>query len=295
LALEDALGPSRFDSALEAASGGPRADARVLVKPVLPPGTAAQIHPLRYTDPQLVESLIAWLDGRGWNDLTVAVSGPGGQATARKVGYRADVVDRYVVDLTSETEAFHYGGLIGEHEVAKAWLNADARILIGKSSTDRQLLYVGALIGALACVPNSDELARRIAGAHDMAVCASDILEKLPVDFGLIEAWHSAEGSGPPVVVGLPRATKAVLASPDLLALDWVLGELMDLDGPELNPVVREALHRRGPLELTRLGSLDQWEPWRNPGALIATLSDLGAGRRWGRLVGAKGVPWTAR
>jgi hypothetical protein len=80
-----------------------------------------------------------------------------------------------------------------------------------------------------------------------------------------------------------------------MLALDWVLGELMALDGPELNPLIREALHRRGPLDLDRRGDLSELEPWRNPSARRVALSDVGAGRWWGAMLRSREVPWTDR
>jgi len=291
VALELALEQSCAEDTLALAAGGRnRGACAVVVRPALAPGASPEEPPLSYADPLLVESLVAWLRGRGWHDVTIAVSGPGGRETALQVGYTSEVLD-----LASDVAPYHYGGLIGEHDVATAWRDADLRILVGKARTDRQLLYAGAMIGALGCVPDSDRMARELARAHDLGECVSDILEKLPVAFGVVDAWCAADGSGPPASPGQARKPGAVLASADLLALDWVLGELMDLDGPELGPLIREALWRRDPIEIKRRGDLTEWDPWRNPGALRAVLSDLGAGHWWGRLSGSPEVPWTAR
>jgi uncharacterized protein (DUF362 family) len=289
--LELALEQSNAAEELAAAAGGREpADCRVVVKAALPPGSAREDPPLSYADPALVQALAAWLAERGFRAVSIAVPGPDAAATAATVGY-----DAAVLDLASEPVPFHYGGLIGEHPAARVWRDADIRILVGKARTDRQLLYAGAMLGALGCVPDSDRLARRLPRPDDLARCACDVLAGLPVAFGVLDAWRAADGAGPPRRSGHARATGCVLASADLLALDWVLGELMDLDGPELSPVVGEALQRRGPIQLKRRGVLTGFDPWSNPGALRAVLASVGAGRWWGSLTGSKGVPWTAR
>ena len=290
-ALTCALAESGLADALDAASAGrDRAQARVVIKAVLPPGTEREPIPLTYCDPELVELLAAALREAGFTTVAIAVPGPDGSATARSVGYQTQVLD-----LGDRVEKFHYGGLIGEHQAAAAWLCADARILVGKARCDRQLLYAGAMIGALGCVPASKELARRLVSAHDVAMCTADVLEKIPIAFGVIDAWCASDREVSATGTGAAQATHAVLASADLLALDWVLGELMDLDGPDLNPVVKEALNRRGPIDIERLGDVTEWDTWRNPTPLRAALADIGAGRWWGRLAGAREVPWTAR
>lgn len=273
------------------AGGTPHAAERaVVVKPTLPPGSERESHPLTYADPVLVEALAAWLADLGCR-VTIGVSGPEGVASARAVGY----ADGAVIDLAAEVDPFHYGGAIGEHAVSRAWLEADARVLVGKARSDRQLLYAGALVGALAPVPDSGELARRFATPRELARCVGEVLGKLPVAFGVIDAIFSADGPAPPHGRGHEVRTGFVVASCDLLALDWVLGELLALNGPELCPVVRELLELRGPIALTRRGDLAELEDWRGPGYLRAALATMGAGRPWGALLGAREVPWTAR
>jgi hypothetical protein len=181
---------------------------------------------------------------------------------------------------------FRYGPTIGEHRVARAWLEADARVIVGAAAADRQLLYAGAIVAALGCVPDSAQLSRTIASARGLARAACEILDRLPVAFGVLAGTGSA-------------ATHAVIASPDLLALDWVLGEVIGLDGPGLSPAVAAMVEQRGPIELDRRGELTEWDLgcWHPsvPGPARAALADLGAGRLYGRLLGAKEVPWTDR
>jgi uncharacterized protein (DUF362 family) len=290
-ALTNALADARVEHALrEAEATLGRRPARIAIRPVLPPGLSGETPPLAYADPELVEALVTWLGERGRTDVTIAVAGPGGVQTATRVGYKSAVRD-----LTSDMVTFQYGGLIGEHEVSGCWSGADVRILVAKARTDRQLMYCGAIVSALGAIPKSEALARRFSGAYEIAECAADVLERLPVTLGIIDAWACADESISEGGGGSGRATGSVLASTDLLALDWVLGELMGLDGPELNPVVKAQLVRRGAIDIDRWGDLTEWQPWRNAPAMRSALAQTGAGRRWGSLAGWREVPWTAR
>jgi uncharacterized protein (DUF362 family) len=291
-ALEEALADSNAMEALDEAVGGrERSACTAVIKPTLPPRVVRTDRPLTYAEPALVNALVDRLRSDGWREVGIGVLGPEGIDSAVAVGYRADAL----IDLVATTERFHYGGLIGEHDVASAWLHADARIVVGKARSDRQLFYAGAMLAVLGCVPDSSELAGRFAPPYEIAVCAAEILAKLPIAFGLVDALWSADGSGPPSRPGTARRTRSVIASSDLFALDWVLGELLGLDGPELSPVVAEALYRHGAVELTRRGDLESFEGWEGPGDIRVALASLGAGRFWGGLSGAKEVPWTAR
>lgn len=288
-ALTTALKDARIGSALDETRRrlGPRAT-RIVIRPVLPPGVPRQTAPVDYVDPKLVEALVPWLRGRGPAEIAIAVPGPGGAQTARVVGYQCPVVD-----LTQDTVPLNYGGRIGQHPVSSSWKDADVRILVAKAATDRLLMYRGAIVSALGTIPSSDMMARRFAGAHDIAECAAEVLDRFPVTFGIIDAWHTADDATGGH--GSARETGAVLASTDLLALDWVLGELMGLDGPQLNPVVKSQLIRLGARDIDRWGNLTEWEPWRNPGVTRSAMVQAGAGRPWGALAGWREVPWTAR
>lgn len=263
-----------------------KASCKLVVKPVLAPGAEIERPPLRYAEPELVESLVAWLHDRGFSEVKIAVSGPRGEAAASRVGYTSQVWD-----LTSDETLVHFGSLLGGQRVSQAWLDADVRIVVAKARTDRQLMFAGSLVTALGCLSAGNKLAARLVTGQELADAVGDILTKLPVAFGVIDAWHTADEAQP----SSGRSTRAVLASSDLLALDWVLGEVMGLDGPELNPLVRSALDQRGVFEIDRWGDLTEWDPWRNPRPSQAALADIGAGRWWGSLAGWREVSWTDR
>ncbi|MHB8690716.1 MAG: hypothetical protein ACYDHH_05680 [Solirubrobacteraceae bacterium] len=191
-----------------------------------------------------------------------------------------------LLDVGGPRVPFRYGPTIGEHPVARAWLEADVRVIVAEARSDRQLLYAGAIIATLGCVPESGQLSHKIASARGLARAACEILERLPVAFGVL----GGTGAG---------AAHAVIASADLLALDWVLGEVIGLDGPGLSPAVSAMVEHRGPIDLDRRGELTEWDVdrWRPPvpGPARAALADLGAGHPYGRLLGAREVPWTDR
>jgi hypothetical protein len=278
-ALEGALERAQLEDALALTYAGcDRAAMQVAIKPLLAAGARAG-ESSRYADPQLAAALRSWLQAQGFSEASIAVQGEDGAVSALELGYTEPFLD-----LAADTQRFYFGQLIGEHEIARAWAAADMRILLASARTDPQLFYAGAMTGALSCVPDSRALAARLVSAHALAQASFDILERLPVAFYVLELPRGASAPG-----------SRVLLSTDALALEWLLGELMDLDGPELNPLVREALQRNGPLTLDRRGDLTELDPWRNVGPGRAALCDLGAGRWWGRLAGWREVPWTDR
>jgi hypothetical protein len=160
-----------------------------------------------------------------------------------------------------------YGGAVGRHLADPAWAQAGFRILVAKNRTHRRLLYAGAMTTVLRAVP---ELPRVPAELPDICRAA---LEALPVGFALVDAFESRDRRG-------RRPTGAVLAATDVLALDWLMGEKMELD-PELNPVVREGVLRWGRARLDRRGNLTPWADWRNVTLAGAALADV-----WARVAG---------
>jgi hypothetical protein len=285
-ALSTALGEAGIVDLLHACHPSSRDRLRVVIKPVLAPTAIPTPAPRPYASPALVQALATWLRTLGFANVTIAVSGPYGESAARRVGYRGRVHD-----LTHDTDMFHYGGLIGRHIVSRTWRDADLRVLVGRALPDRQLIYAGAMATALGCVPDSDSLARRCVSGSAIAACANDLIEAHPATFGVVDGWNDDESADD----ASPAPTHAVLVSADLLALDWVLGEVAGLDGPQLSFIVAEALRRRGIIDIDRAGALTEWEDWRSPSSTRVVVTDTAAGRWWGRLAGWREVPWTAR
>ena len=283
--IEDALVSALKESRIEHALRGPRdrGETCAVIKPMLSPSPEPAESPRRYVEPRLAERLARWLRDLGWR-VTIAVSGPDGEAAARAVGYKGPVHD-----LTNDTDTFDYGGSIGRHVVSQMWRDADVRVLVGRALPDPQLVFTGAIATALGSVPDSGRLTRRHVTGSALATCANDLLESLPVTFGVIDAWDR------PTHADGPTPHQAILASSDLFGLDWVLGEVAGLEAPQLGFIVAEALQRHGIVDLERWGDLVEWPDWKSPSAVRVVRTDAAAGRWWGRIAGWQEVPWTAR
>jgi uncharacterized protein (DUF362 family) len=272
-ALDRALAAAGLDAALAAAAGERnRAELSVAIKPKLV-GDGAR------TDPALVELLIARLRSRGCERIavveTAAEDGRPLGELARDAGYSGAGYE--IVDLAADTVPHDHGGVIGVAPAGRAWLEADVRISFAKNRTHRRLLYSGSMTNVIGCLPGQRALRRR----HALSDLCRTLLEAMPLTFALVDAWDSADGGG----ARARRPTRAVLASTNAYALDWLMGELMGVD-PRLNPVVQEGLLRFGRIRVDRRGNLTPWEPWRNPALVTVALAGIAGGRR---------AAWTAQ
>src|SRR2546421_708255 len=151
------------------------------------------------------------------------------------------------LDHALELADLDYGGVIGVGAAGRAWRDADVRISFAKNRTHRRLVYSGAMTNVIGTLPDERALRRR----HALSDLCRTVLEALPLTFALVDAWDSADGGGGRA----RRSTRAVLASANAFALDWLMGEMMDVE-PQLNPVVQEGLHRFGRIRLDRGGNL---------------------------------------
>jgi uncharacterized protein (DUF362 family) len=276
-ALDRALERSGFDESLDAAlarAGKDPASALVAIKPNLMAARKAEDRPASYTDPQLVEHLVARLRATGIGDVAVVESRIGPRPVseiATMVGYMGD--GYRLVDLSDEMEPLDYGGVLGRAAAGRTWRDADVRISFAKNKAQWRMFYSGSLANLLGCLPEPDKLEHYSGPGHEPSECCRTILDALPVAFGLVDAWDS--GAWKKTV-----HTGAVLASPSLLALDWVMGEKMELD-PALNPVVREALYRYGRIPVDRRGDQTAWQGWRSPSVAGVALSGVLADHPW--------------
>jgi uncharacterized protein (DUF362 family) len=245
--------------------GGGRADFPIALKPnlMVAPGAAASA--ADRTDPALVERLVAALAAEGFNDVAVvesAVKGlPPVAEEARRAGY--SVAGYRLVDLSEETVPFEYGSVLGLHVAGRTWRDAAFRISFGKAKTQWQCLFGGALANLYGCLPEPDKLAHYHGTGHEFHECCVLIADRMPVHFGIVDAWVGGDGRGTHASPRRARDTGTLLASEDLLALDWVVGEKMGLD-PNLGLVLQEALLRWGRLQLVRRGNTTAWRPWDN-------------------------------
>jgi len=253
---------ARLVAAADAASGA-RAGFPIAIKPNLMAASAAGS--ADRTDPALVERLIAALAEEGFGTVALvesAVKGlPPVATVARDAGYTG--AGYRIADLSEERVPFHYGGVLGARDAGRSWRDAAFRISFGKAKTQWQCLFTGALANLYGCLPDADKLASYHGTGHEFQECCVLLADRLPVQFGLVDAWVGGDGRGSHAHARRARGTRTLLASDDLLALDWVLGEKMGLD-PGLSFVVGEALLRWGRVQVVRRGNTTAWRPWDN-------------------------------
>jgi uncharacterized protein (DUF362 family) len=291
-ALDEALAGADFLATItRVAERSGKPSPRVAIKPNLMGAAAGGRRPGTYTDPELVERLVSRLHDAGLGAVNVVESRVGAVSVAElaaELGYTGEGYE--IVDLSVDSEPFEYGGVIGRHPAAPAWRDADVRVSFAKNKTQWECFYTGAMANVLGCLPEPDKRRWYSGPRHGVWECVRTVLDAFPVHFGLVDAFQSRDGRGVPGRGGHVRATKAILASPNVVALDWVMGERMDVD-PALNPMLQEALHRWGRVSLVRRGDLMDWSPWDRPGDATVAFGGLvgsspllgfaGGGARW--------------
>ena len=253
---------ARLIAAAEAARVA-RAELRIAIKPNLMAASAGSS--ADRTDPALVERLVAALAEAGFGAVAVvesAVKGlPPVAEVARAAGYGSS--GYRLVDLSEERVPFDYGGVLGASVVGRSWRDAAFRISFGKAKTQWQCVFAGALANLYGCLPDPDKLGAYHGTGHEFQECCVLLADRLPVHFGLVDAWVGGDGRRSHAHPRRARETSTLLAADDLLALDWVLGEKMGVD-PGLSFVLQEALLRWGRVQVVRRGNTTAWRPWDN-------------------------------
>lgn len=253
----------------------PRSAFHIAIKPNLMTAAKREEDSPVYTDPLLVESLLARLRAGGFVNLAVvesrnvydyAYEGRAVPAVAAMAGYTAQGYT--IEDLTAQQEPYDYGGVLGRHTVGRAWRDADFRISFAKNKTHWQCYYTGCMKNIYGCLPAWDKMKHYHGHHREFYECCILMLEAFPVHFALLDAWVSGDGLSGHVRDAHPNHTRMIFASPSVLALDWVMGEKMGLD-PQQNAVVREAITRWGMPSIQQHGDLTPWHPWSNVSPLV--------------------------
>jgi uncharacterized protein (DUF362 family) len=271
--MQQAIDRARFLANVEAAyqkAGKPRDQFRIAIKPNIMTASIRQDPSPVYTDPGLVEFLIARLRERGFADIAVvearnvydySYQGRSVRAVAEMAGYSA--ISYRIEDLTEQREPYDYGGVLGQHFVGRTWRDADYRVSFAKNKSHWQCFYTGCLKNIYGCLPAWDKMKEYHGKRREYYECCILIVDCFPVHFGFLDAWVSGDGFSGHVRDAKPNHTKTIMASENIYALDWVMGEKMGVD-PALNYVVQEAMHRWGAIHITRVGNLTEWHPWTN-------------------------------
>ena len=252
------------------ASGEPKDEYRIAIKPNIMTASIREEDSPVYTDPALVEELISIMRGEGFGKFSVVESqnvydysyeGRTVQAVADLAGYSGEGYE--IANLTEDWDEFDYGDVLGVHKAGRAWLEADYRISFAKNKTHWQCFYTACIKNVYGCLPEWDKMkhyhGRGIEFFESAVLCA----DRIPVHFGFLDAWTSGDGFAGHVRDPEPNQTHSFFASENIYAIDWVAGEKMHLN-PMRNYVIQEAVDRWGKINIERLGDTSPWYPWKN-------------------------------
>jgi uncharacterized protein (DUF362 family) len=257
-------------TALWQQSGKPKEVFRIAIKPNIMTASERQEECPVYTDPELVEELVAIMRAEGFIEFVVvdaqnvynySYTGRTVPRVAEMCGYSGN--GYRIVDLSDDTVPWDYGGVLGRHLAGRDWCEADYRISFAKNKSHWQCFFTGCLKNVYGCLPMWDKMNHYHGKGIEFYEATVLIAESIPVNFGFLDAWISGDGLTGHVRDADPNATYTFLASDNIFALDWVAGEKMDIN-PAHNYVLQEAMHRWGTINITRVGNMTAWEKWDN-------------------------------
>jgi uncharacterized protein (DUF362 family) len=296
-ALQQAITNSGFLDNVEQvylASGKTRDQFQIAVKPNIMTGSINEYPSPVYTDPEMVEYLFDRLRDKGFTKLAIVEShnvydysyqGRTVQAVAEMAGYTGKGYD--IVNLSEEKEPFDYGGVLGLHRVGRTWRDSDYRISFAKNKTHWQCFYTACLKNIYGCLPEWDKMKHYHGKRREFYQCCILMLDAFPVHFGFLDAWVSGDGFSGHVRDAHPNDTRTIIASENIVALDWVAGEKMDLD-PSMNYVIQEAMKFWGTVNITRKGNMTPYHPWLNVRPIVVTALDFFEEFYWLSYVGSR-------
>jgi cholesterol oxidase len=284
-ALDRVLDETGFDALLEArwaTSASSRRDFAIAVKPNFMFAYDKRDRST-YTDPALVHHLVRRLRARGFERIQVveAQSTYGEYFDRRSVREVADYLGYdgsagyEVVDMTLDAdERRHLGPHLGEHPVSRAWREAGFRISFAKNKTHAYAFYTLTLKNIYGALP----LANKFKEYHCRRGIYETTLEYLaafPVDYGLVDAWLSADGPFGIFADPAPNETRTVLGGADLVAVDWVGASKMGID-PMISPYLRLAVEASGKPEIRLVGDSSPYRPWLNVPVALTLFTNKG-------------------
>jgi uncharacterized protein (DUF362 family) len=254
-------------------------DLRIAIKPEL--GAFARNSPTA-TAPILVELLFDLLHDAGFANVVVASARDSSALWAenRDVLVLADLLGyRFatpkgrpydIVDLGEDLvpDSFPEGTLLHGSGLARAWLEAQYRIVFAKNRTDEQTGYALCLDSLLGVLPLEDK-DYYYHHRFDAGEVAAELLRTTPVQFAIIDAVvsaHGSAGSRAPTSI----ATGTLIASRHILLADYAGAAKMGLD-PYASLISAQALRTIGLPQKFRIeGNLAPYPGWKNVHPLLA-------------------------
>lgn len=236
-----------------------------------------------FTDPELVEHLVAVVYAQGFRTIKVADarSTYGTFFTNREV----EAVARYIgldgigpggepygiVDLSTDLEPHTYPGKLGDHFVNREWKDADFRVSFAKNKTHSYAYYTLTLKNIYGALPMENKF-KEYHVERDIFSTTIEYLKAFPVHFGFIDGAVSADGPFGIFADKDPNYTDTIIGGDDLVAVDWIGAGKMGLD-PMVSPYMKLAVDVFGKPEINLIGDRTLYPGWVNVPDFVSTLA----------------------
>jgi uncharacterized protein (DUF362 family) len=257
-----------------------------------------------FTDPALVEHLIDKIYENGFRNITV-VEAQSTYATfftnrdvrtlARYIGLLGnnytvvDLSEGYVAYVSPAASAA--AGKPIQRDVHPVWRDADFRISFAKNKTHAYAFYTLTIKNIYGALPRSNKFKeyhcnRREFGDEPIYTPAIELIQDFPVNFGLVDAYFSADGVFGVFADKNPEPTGTIIGGEDLVAVDWIGASKMGLD-PLLSTYMRLAVKAFGKSEIRLIGDHSLYRDWQNLPAFLpkATTALMDRNYSWGLII----------
>jgi cholesterol oxidase len=239
-----------------------------------------------FTDPELVRRLVEILRTKGGFERIFVVEAQstygeyfdnrGVREVAEYLGYVIDASAGYeLVDLTEDKyETQHLGSHLGNHHVPLTWKNADYRISFAKNKTHAYAYYTLTLKNIYGALPLADKFSEYHTG-RDIYHTTMEYLKAFPVDYGLIDAYLSADGPFGIFADPEPNPTHTIIGGENLVAVDWVGASKMGIE-PKISRYMELAVKAFGKPEIQLIGDPNPYRPWLNVPVALSLFAHYG-------------------
>jgi uncharacterized protein (DUF362 family) len=233
-----------------------------------------------YTDPELVDHLVGRLRGAGFENIKVveAQSTYGEYFDRRSVREMAaylgfDGRSGYeVVDMTLDADQQEqFGPALKLHPVSRVWREADFRVSFAKNKTHAYSIYTLTLKNIYGALPLANKFKEYHCG-RGIYDTTTEYLVKYPVDYGLVDAYSSADGPFGVFADMAPNETRTIIGGADLVAVDWVAASKMGID-PMIGKHMQSAVAALGKPAIRLVGDANPYRPWLNVPAALTLLT----------------------
>ncbi|MHB1024378.1 MAG: DUF362 domain-containing protein [Desulfobacteria bacterium] len=284
-ALDRVFEETCFDSLLEVklkSSGKARAGFAIVIKPNFMFAYNKRDRST-FTDPELVHHLVKRLRVCGFENIKVveAQSTYGEYFDKRSVREMAEYLGYdgsagyEVVDMTLDVDVHrNFGPNLGEHPVSRSWREADFRISFAKNKTHAYAYYTLTLKNIYGALPLANKF-KEYHCSRGIYGTTIEYLSAFSVDYGLVDAFLSADGPFGIFADPDPNVTKTIIGGAELVAVDWVAASKMGID-PMISPYMKLAVEAFGKPEICLVGDPNPYRPWLNVPVALTLFTNKG-------------------